>query len=153
MLYTTHCLYPFKITFEKPKKTSNEKIVIASMFNTWHAIASQLCPKKNHPQDPDQEAYFLKDTYEGIKLMEMDDVHLHCYQCPTGTKFLLVSEPSHDSSDQVKNLLLRIYQIYSDYALKDPFYTLEMPIKSGKFEACLKHVVQQMKRGTLQLVQ
>ena len=55
--------YPFKLTFEKPKKTSNEKIVIASMFHAIYAISSQLSPDNNY------------DSFSGINHLETDDCH------------------------------------------------------------------------------
>ena len=131
--------YPFKLTFEKPKKTSNEKIVIASMFHAIYAISSQLSPDKNH------------DSFSGINLLETEDCHLHCFQSPTGTKFIAVTEPLFNSQNFATPFLKRLYQIYSDFALKDPFYTIEMPIKSAKFEKELKTSILLHKRGNLVL--
>ena len=37
-------------------------------------------------------------------------------------------------SDEKADMFLRkCYEIYSDYALKNPFYSLEMPIRAGAF--------------------
>ena len=47
-------------------------------------------------------------------------------QTLTGVKFLVVAEPKQAGCDQ---LLDKIYELYSDYALKNPFYSLEMPIR------------------------
>ena len=41
-----------------------------------------------------------------------------------GTKFVLLTTPSHPSPDLV---LRKVYETYADY-LKDPFYTTEMPM-------------------------
>jgi len=38
----------------------------------------------------------------------------------------------------IDSLLLRLYTIYSDFALKNPFYSLEMPIRTELFD---NHVV------------
>ncbi|NXT93744.1 TPPC4 protein, partial [Anhinga rufa] len=35
-------------------------------------------------------------------------------------------------------LLRKIYEIYSDFALKNPFYSLEMPIRCELFDQNLK---------------
>lgn len=52
--------------------------------------------------------------------------------CPlrTGIKFVLLTTPSHPSPETV---LRRIYETYADH-LKDPFYTVEMPIRSETFD-------------------
>ena len=36
------------------------------------------------------------------------------------------------SSEKADMFLKKCYEIYSDYALKNPFYSLEMPIRAGK---------------------
>lgn len=125
--------YPFKLTFEKPTKTSNEKIVIASIFHAIYAISSQLSPDRNY------------DQFSGISLLETDDCHLHCFQSPTGTKFLCVTEPIVNSSNTIQPFLKKAYQVYADFALKDPFYTIEMPIKSAKFEKQIRNSIEQLK--------
>ncbi|XP_043821816.1 trafficking protein particle complex subunit 4-like [Dromiciops gliroides] len=43
----------------------------------------------------------------------------------TGIKFVVLPNPRQGGID---SLLRRIYEIYSDFALKNPFYSLEMPI-------------------------
>jgi len=47
-----------------------------------------------------------------------------------GIKFVLLTTPSHPAPDTV---LKRIYETYADQ-LKDPFYTVEMPIRSEAFD-------------------
>lgn len=84
-------------------------------------------------------------------MLETEDCHLHCFQSPTGSKFIAVSECVPNSSTLISIFLKKVYQIYSDYALKDPFYTIEMPIKSAKFEKELKHSIGLHKKGTLVL--
>jgi Sybindin-like family len=43
-----------------------------------------------------------------------------------GTKFLLITEPRQANVDAVRR---RIYEVYLDYVMKNPFYQLEMPIR------------------------
>lgn len=133
--------YPFKLTFEKPKKTSNEKLVMASMINTMYAIASTMSPYEND-----------QNRHGGINLLETENIHLHCFQSPTGTKFLVESEPMFNSGSIVDPLMRRLYQVYADFALKDPFYTIEMPIKGAKFEQNVRSAVKDAKFGKLNLV-
>lgn len=42
------------------------------------------------------------------------------------------------------NLLRKIYCIYSDYVMKDPFYSLEMPIKSELFELKITDLINNL---------
>ena len=35
------------------------------------------------------------------------------------------------SDEKADTFLRKCYEIYTDYALKNPFYSLEMPIRSG----------------------
>lgn len=44
----------------------------------------------------------------------------------TGIKFIVLADPRQSGID---GLLRKIYEIYSDFALKNPFYSLEMPIR------------------------
>merc|ERR1719219_460396 len=111
---------------------------MASMFNTMYAIASQMSPVKNDD-----------NRHGGIELLETENIHLHCFQTPTGTKFLVESEPMFNSRNFVQPLMQRIYRLYADYALKDPFYTMEMPIKSTKFESHVRSSIKEAKRGSL----
>lgn len=43
-----------------------------------------------------------------------------------GIKFIVLADPRQTGIDA---LLRKIYEIYSDFALKNPFYSLEMPIR------------------------
>jgi hypothetical protein len=53
------------------------------------------------------------------KLLEAETFDLHCFQSLTGTKFLLAVEPK---SSGVDVLMQRIYEMYGDYVMKNPFY-------------------------------
>jgi trafficking protein particle complex subunit 4 len=79
----------------------------------------------------------------GIEVLETDAFRLQCFQTLTGnppqlfgvlikgTKFLLITEPRQANVDAV---LRRIYEFYSDYVMKNPFYQLEMPIRCEEFD-------------------
>jgi hypothetical protein len=43
-----------------------------------------------------------------------------------GTKIFVAAEPGTPGMD---NLLRNIYELYTDYVLKNPFYEVEMPIR------------------------
>ena len=40
----------------------------------------------------------------------------------------------------------QIYELYADYALKNPFYSLEMPIRADLFEEHLQVAIDQIER-------
>ncbi|XP_040833019.1 trafficking protein particle complex subunit 4 isoform X5 [Ochotona curzoniae] len=76
-----------------------------------------------------------KYTADGIEMLETDTFKLHCFQTLTGIKFVVLADPRQAGID---SLLRKIYEIYSDFALKNPFYSLEMPIRCELFDQNLK---------------
>lgn len=56
-----------------------------------------------------------------------------------GTKFFVVCEPG---TLHMENLLKHIYELYTDYVLKNPFYEMEMPIRCELFDINLAQAVQ-----------
>lgn len=112
--------YPLNLKFGRPKMTTNEKIFLASMFYPLFAIASQLSPEPKS---------------SGIETLEADTFTLHCLQTLTGIKFIVITEPGLNNVDL---LLKKIYELYADYALKNPFYALEMPIRCELFDQKLQ---------------
>lgn len=53
---------------------------------------------------------------------------------------MVVSEPGQVGLDI---LLKKIYELYADYALKNPFYSLDMPIRCELFETNLQALLDQ----------
>ena len=92
--------------------------------------------------------------------METDTFKLHCNQTLTGVKFIVVTDRNQQGVDQLLDkvlyneyldimdnvLLAQIYELYSDYALKNPFYSLEMPIRADLFEEHLQVAIDQIER-------
>lgn len=108
--------------------TTNEKIFLASMFYPLFAIASQLSPEPKS---------------SGIEILEADTFKLYCFQTLTGVKFMVVAETVQTG---VELLLKKIYELYSDYVLKNPFYSLEMPIRCELFDTNLQSLLEQMEK-------
>ena len=48
------------------------------------------------------------------------------YLLSKGVKFIAITDKLQQ---KVPDLLRKIYELYSDYVLKNPFYSLDMPIK------------------------
>ena len=56
-----------------------------------------------------------------------------------GTKFFVVCEPG---TQHMEGLLKYIYELYTDYVLKNPFYEMEMPIRCELFDINLTQAIQ-----------
>ena len=94
------------------KLNSNDYLILAGTFHGIHAITSRLSP--------------LSSSSSGISLLQGDQFNISCHQTPTAIKFLLVFIPSNNLNINVVHQ--KVYEIYADYAMKNPFYTPEMPI-------------------------
>ncbi|KAG7169731.1 Trafficking protein particle complex subunit 4-like [Homarus americanus] len=102
--------------------------MLASMFYPLYALACQLSPEQRS---------------SGIEILEADNFRMNCFQTLTGVKFMVISDVKQTGID---NLLHRVYEIYSDFALKNPFYSLEMPIRCELFDEHLKSALEQAER-------
>ncbi|OJJ46237.1 hypothetical protein ASPZODRAFT_2078295 [Penicilliopsis zonata CBS 506.65] len=67
----------------------------------------------------------------GLEVLETDKFRLTCFQTLTGTKFLLFTDPGMVNIDGV---VMKIYELYADYVMKNPFYQLEMPVRCEAFD-------------------
>lgn len=121
--------FPLSLRFSRARMTTNEKIFLASMFYPLFAIASQLSPEPR---------------CSGIEMLEADTFRLHCYQTLTGIKFIVVAEPTQSG---IEILLKRVFELYADYALKNPFYSLEMPIRCELFESNLQTLLENIEKS------
>ncbi|EAT42143.1 AAEL006295-PA [Aedes aegypti] len=109
--------------------TTNENDFLGHMFYPLFAIASQLSPEPKS---------------SGIEVLEADTFRLHCFQTLTGVKFMVVAESLQLGMDV---LLKRIYELYADFVLKNPFYSLEMPIRCELFDTNLQALLEQVEKG------
>ncbi|ENN81539.1 trafficking protein particle complex subunit 4 [Dendroctonus ponderosae] len=121
--------YPLTLKFSRPKMTTNEKIFLASMFYPLFAIASQLSPEPK---------------CSGIEVLKGDTFKLHCFQTLTGVKIMTVVDRNQIGAEV---FLKRVYELYADYALKNPFYSLEMPIRCELFDTNLKAMLEQIDKS------
>ncbi|CAO3698617.1 unnamed protein product [Rhizopus stolonifer] len=101
--------------FKKIVKHQLKKKKIQSV----HAITSKISPLHNS---------------SGIEMLEAENFKLYCNQSLTGTKFLLITSPQLNNVDAH---MKRIYDLYSDFVMKNPFHTPEMPIRSDQFDESL----------------
>ena len=45
---------------------------------------------------------------------------------------------ANETQQNMDQLLRKIYELYADYALKNPFYSIDMPIRAEKFDEAIK---------------
>ncbi len=59
--------------------------------------------------------------------------------CATGTKIFVTTE---SGTPGMENMLRMIYELYTDYVLKNPFYEVEMPIRCELWDLNLAQLVR-----------
>ena len=52
-------------------------------------------------------------------------MYSYVFLIDAGVKFIVVAE----NKQKVEELLKNIYELYADFVLKNPFYSLDMPIR------------------------
>lgn len=57
---------------------------------------------------------------------------------------MVVAETTQTGMEQ---LLRKIYELYADYVLKNPFYSLEMPIRCELFDSNLQVLLDQVEKS------
>jgi len=113
---------------ESPKLTMNDTLRLGSTFHGFYTIASKLSPTTSPSGG----------SSSGLQVLQAESFKLQCFQTPTGVKFVLIVEPSAPSLD---SLLKTIYELYTDYVLKNPFYELEQPIRCQQFDVQLEKLL------------
>ena len=93
-----------------------------------YAIAYQLSPELNST---------------GIKELETDQFKFYCFQSMTGIKFLALTDTKQVN---VETFLKRCYELYSDYALKNPFYSIDQPIWCSLFLQTVQQAIDSLEK-------
>lgn len=95
----------------------------------------------------------------GLQSIETDLFNLYIFQSLTGIKFIIVTSPNpivhnlqpisdkavsrgelNAQLEKANEIFKQLYLLYSDYVMKDPFYSLDMPIKSLLFDMKIKEL-------------
>ncbi|KAJ6014328.1 hypothetical protein N7540_008919 [Penicillium herquei] len=128
------------------KLSTNDYLVLAGTFHGVHAITRSITPKlplqntaspvASSPgtSAPTTSGFSYPNPgvpVSGIEYLETDKFRLTCFQTLTGTKFLLFTDPMTGTVETIVN---KIYELYADYVMKNPFYQLEMPIRCEAFD-------------------
>ncbi|KJA27484.1 hypothetical protein HYPSUDRAFT_131190 [Hypholoma sublateritium FD-334 SS-4] len=96
--------------------TSNEYLVLAGTLHGIHAITSRLSPM---------------GPSSGVQVIEGESFKMNILLTVTGTKFVLLTSLAEPTADSV---LQKVYSIYADAVMKNPFHTPEMPIRIEGFD-------------------
>ncbi|KAK7423331.1 hypothetical protein QQZ08_002676 [Neonectria magnoliae] len=121
------------------KISTNDYLVLAGTFHGVHAITARLNPVKpvpgatphgNRPEPP-----------SGLEVLETENFRMQCFTTMTGTKFLVFTDTTQANVDVT---LRRVYDLYSDYVMKNPFYSLEMPVRCDIFDRKLLSYIREI---------
>lgn len=81
------------------------------------------------------------DPPSGLEVLETENFRLQCFNTLTGIKFLLFTDTMQANVDVA---MRRVYDLYSDYVMKNPFYQLEMPIRCETFDRKLNSYIREI---------
>src|SRR5699024_3229161 len=93
------------------KLNTNEYLVLAGTFHSVHALTSKISPTGES---------------SGLAVMETEKYAMYCFQSLSGIKFLLLTDLGQFQPESILN---KVYQLFADYVMKNPFYQLDMPIR------------------------
>ncbi|OAA53778.1 sybindin-like family protein [Niveomyces insectorum RCEF 264] len=151
------------------KLSTNDYLIVAGTFHGVHAITTRLNPLK-HLQSgsgagapgsggggvssgnngalppgtvmtPAGLAPSRPDPPSGLEVLESENFRMQCFNTLTGTKFLLFTDTAQTNVDAT---MRRVYDLYSDYVMKNPFYQLEMPIRCDMFDRKLNSYIREI---------
>lgn len=142
------------------KLSANDYLVLAGTLHGAHAIATRLKPdgSKSSHDDPHTvnsnilvsgKAHTPNVNKLGLANIDTDLFSLYVFQTLTGVKFIIITSPVgavtvtqagspsalQKQLEVASNIYKQCYMYYCDYVMKDPFYSLDMPIKSSMFES------------------
>lgn len=66
--------------------------------------------------------------------LQADTFTLSCFQTMTGLKFFVTADVG---ATDLMGFLHGVYELYADYVLKNPFYTLDQAIRCSLFDTHL----------------
>lgn len=153
------------------KLNANDYLVLAGTLHGMHAIGSRLSQSfsvkqksinlnnltSNNSIIQSGKALDPNCNRTGLRLVETAAFNLYVFQSVTGLKFVLITLPrqalntTHASAQEssskscyaiADNLFRDIYVTYSHFAMKDPFYSLDMPIKSILFNDKVRKICE-----------
>ncbi len=135
---------------EISSRTPSPQTIPYSPVNRVHAITTRLNPIKNPPVDKTTSTITAPsgtpvpsrpEAPSGLEVLESENFRLQCFNTITGTKFLLFTDTTQANVDVT---IRRIYEMYADYVMKNPFYQLEMPVRCDMFDRKLLSYIREI---------
>uniref|UniRef100_A0A7S1BHZ6 Trafficking protein particle complex subunit n=1 Tax=Corethron hystrix TaxID=216773 RepID=A0A7S1BHZ6_9STRA len=139
-------IHNVRLSDRAPAISTNEFLLIGSTFHSLHAIAAEAAPEVLPPRPRSSDPAgrpLLRRPRVGIESIDGGSVAIRCLQTPTGVKFVLTAEAD---SPHMEAALRDIYVLYADYALKNPFYELDMPIRCELFNQGVENMVERYEK-------
>ncbi|KAL1839003.1 hypothetical protein VTJ49DRAFT_1978 [Mycothermus thermophilus] len=149
------------------KVSTNDLLVLAGTFHGVHAITARLNPLKHlqgsgvgpgnrsstsstistavpgstQPAPQHQQTHARPEPPSGLEVLETENFRMQCFATLTGTKFLLFTDTTQANVDLT---MRRVYDMYADYVMKNPFYQLEMPVRCDMFDRKLGSYIREI---------
>lgn len=126
------------------KISTNDYLVLAGTFHGVHAITARLNPiPQQQPNRNSASAGSMNrpEPSSGLEVLESENFRLQCFTTLTGIKFLLFTDTTQTNVDLT---IRRVYEMYTDYVMKNPFYQLEMPVRCDLFERKLTSYIREI---------
>ncbi|KAH8893711.1 Sybindin-like protein [Thozetella sp. PMI_491] len=128
------------------KISTNDYLVLAGTFHGVHAITARLNPLQSGSAGDRSSTSATgmltrPEPSSGLEVLESENFRLQCFNTMTGTKFLLFTDTTQANVDLT---IRRIYDLYSDYVMKNPFYQLEMPVRCDMFDRKLNSYIREI---------
>lgn len=136
------------VKFGRPRLRPNDRIHLAGMFQPLHQMARHFSPipdTKFHISSEHGEKKSQHVFNSGIQTLETPCIRVHCFESTTGVKFLLVTDIKLPPT--ARESLRRVYEAYTDYVLKNPFYSASQPFNFDFFTNQVKFICDQIERG------
>ncbi|KAL3310456.1 Trafficking protein particle complex subunit 4 [Cichlidogyrus casuarinus] len=135
--------FPLSMVLGTSVPSSDLKISLASLFHTMHSLARNLTPKSLiHAQ----KGANLKPS--GLQFISTKSHNFHCFESATGVKFVMITD--YRIPPQNKESLRKIYDLYTNYVLKNPLIDINQPFtsKADFLIEDLKQICNQLERET-----
>ena len=134
-LINKHGSLLYQLDVSPSKVSANDKIRIASIFHSVSAIAGRISPNRE-PETGDLS--FLQP--KGIERIKSKNFTIHSKETITGLNILIIAHPTMPAKT-AGDVLRLVYESYANYVMKDPFYSLDMPIRSHLFDSAVKQIL------------
>jgi len=99
-----------------PQLTGNDAIYYSGVFCGLSKMGVKLSPNSR--------------VNDGIESIVSDGIRIECFHALSGMKIFVLADPH---TQNLQQFLSEIYNLFTDYVLKNPFHTIDMPIKSTLF--------------------